>query len=157
MRYIKLVNNNPVNYSIEQFAIDYPNATIYSNSSMPDTYMLSQYNVYPLVTTNPPVLEETQTAEEGTPSFFNNEWYQTWTARDLTEEEIDEMITVRTPIPVDPETAVRFFASEETIAQRSELCNNCPSYNRLKICAECGCIMPLKVKIKSAVCPIGKW
>ena len=157
MRYIKLVNNNPVNYSIEQFAIDYPNATIYSSSSMPDTYMLSQYNVYPLVTTNPPAPTETQIAVEGTPSFHDGEWYQTWTARDLTEEEIDEMIRVQTPIPADPEIAVSFFASEETVTQRSELCNNCPSYSRLKICAECGCIMPLKVKIKSSVCPIGKW
>jgi len=157
MRYIKLVNNNPVNYSIEQFTIDYPNATIYNNSSMPDTYMLSQYNVYPLVTTNPPASTETQIAVEGTPSFHDGEWYQTWTARDLTEEEIDEMIRVQTPIPADPEIAASFFASEETITQRSELCNNCPSYSRLKICAECGCIMPLKVKIKSAVCPIGKW
>lgn len=157
MRYIKLENNNPVNYSIEQFTTDYPNAKIYSNSEMPDTLLLAQYNVYHLVTTNPPILEETQTAEEGTPDFHDGEWYQTWTARDLTEEEIDEMITLRTPIPADPETALRFFASEEIIAQRSELCNNCPSYNRLKICSECGCIMPLKVKIKATVCPIGKW
>jgi hypothetical protein len=157
MKYIKLEDNRPVNYSIEQFVTDYPNARIYSTAAMPDSHLLAQYNVYPLITTNPPILEETQAAEEGVPSFYNGEWYQTWTTRDLTEEEIDEMIVVRTPIPADPEIALAFFASEETVAQRSELCNTCPSYSRLKICAECGCIMPLKVKIKAAVCPIGKW
>jgi hypothetical protein len=159
MRYIKLDNSRqPVSYSIEQFAIDYPNARIYRDTAaMPDFDLLSQYNVHVLVTTNPPALGETQIAEEGTPQFYNGEWYQTWITRDLTLEEIDELIVVRTPIPADPETGVLFFASEETVAQRSELCNNCPSYSVLKICAECSCIMPLKVKIKAAVCPIGKW
>jgi hypothetical protein len=159
MKYIKLDDSRqPVNYSIEQFAIDFPNARIYNNTAaMPDPYLLGQYNVYQLVTTNPPILEETQTTEEGTPRFYDGEWYQTWNTRDLTLEEIDELIAVRTPIPADPEVAVSFFASEETVTQRSELCNNCPSYSQLKICAECRCIMPLKVKIKSSVCPIGKW
>jgi hypothetical protein len=157
VKYIKLENNEPVNYSIEQLLTDFPNARIYSNSMMPDAYLLEQYNVYPLVTTNPPIPVETQTAEEGTPSLQNGEWYQTWTTRDLTEQEIDEIISVRTPIPASLEIAQEFFASDELITQRSELCKDCPSYSKLKICAECNCIMPLKVKIKSAVCPIGKW
>jgi len=158
MRYIKLENNIPVNYSMEQFTTDYPNARIYSNSAAtPDAYLLSQYNVYQMVTTNPPILEETQAYEEGVPSYYDGEWYQTWIVRDLTQDEIDELIAKRSPIPADPETAILFFASEETITQRSELCNNCPSYSVLKICAECSCIIPLKVKIKAAVCPIGKW
>lgn len=157
MKYIKLVNNNPVNYSIEQFVIDYPNATIYSNSSMPDAHLLSQYNIYPVITTNSPALTDTQIAEEGNPIFHDNEWYQTWIVRDLTEEEIDEIISLRTPIPASPEIALEFFASDELVTQRSEICSSCPSYSQLKICAECKCIMPLKVKIKSAVCPIGKW
>lgn len=157
MRYIKLENNTPVNYSIEQFAIDYPNVTIYSNSAMPNAHLLLQYNIYPLVTTNPPILAEGQVAEEGLPSFYNDEWYQTWITRDMTAEEIDEMIRVQTPIPADPETAQRFFASDELVTQRSEICSTCPSYSQLKICTECGCIIPLKTRLKSAVCPIGKW
>ena len=157
MKYIKLEFSMPVNYSIEQFVIDYPNAGIDSTSSNPDVYILAQYNVFPLITTNPPVVEETQICVEGLPNFNNGEWHQTWNIRDLTLEEIDEVIATRTPIPADPEIAQQFFASEETITQRSELCSNCPSYSLLKICAECRCIMPLKVKIKSTVCPIGKW
>ena len=157
MKYIKLKNSQPMYYSIEQLGIDYPDANIYSNSSIPDNYLLEQYNVYPLVTTNPPILEETHVAAEGPPNFHDGEWYQTWYARELSSEEIDEIIDARTPIPADPEIALEFFASEETITQRYETCKSCPSYSMLKICAECKCIMPLKVKIKSAVCPIGKW
>jgi hypothetical protein len=109
------------------------------------------------VTTNPPILEETHVAEEGPPNFQDGEWYQTWYARELSSGEIDEIIDVRTPIPADPEIALAFFASEETINQRYETCKSCPSYSMLKICAECKCIIPLKFKIKAAVCPIGKW
>lgn len=157
MRYIKVDNEMPRMYSIEQFNIDYPNIEIYRERSIPDLYLLAQYNVYPLVTTNPPILEETHVAAEGMPTFHDGEWYQTWYARELSSEEIDEIIDVRTPIPASPEIALEFFASEETITQRYETCKSCPSYSMLKICAECKCIMPLKVKIKSAVCPIGKW
>lgn len=157
MKYIKLEYSVPVNYSIDRFLTEYPNAKIYDNSGMPDAQLLSQYNIYPLVTTNPPEPEETQTVEEGLPKYHDGEWHQTWILRDLRQEEIDEIIAVRTPIPANPEIALEFFASEETVTERSELCNSCPSYSKLKICAECKCIMPLKVKIKAAVCPIGKW
>lgn len=157
MKYIKLENNVPVNYSIEEFDIDYPGARNINIEAVLDTNLLARYNVYPLVTTNPPIPEETQTFEEGTASYQDGEWYQAWRIRDLTLEEIDEVIATRTPIPANPEMAQQFFASEETVTQRSELCSNCPSYSLLKICAECRCIMPLKVKIKSAACPIGKW
>ena len=157
MRYIKLEFSMPVNYSIEQFVIDYPNAGIYNTGSNPDAYMLAQYNVFPLITTNPPVVEDTQICVEGLPSFNNGEWHQTWITRDRTEEEIDAVISEQTPIPADPEIALEFFASDELVGQRSEICSSCPSYSQLKICAECKCIMPLKVKIKAAVCPIGKW
>jgi hypothetical protein len=157
MRYIKLQQNIPIDYSIEQFSIDYPNDNIYSKTSMPDVDLLAKYNVYPLVTTNPPVLEETEIAEEGIPFFDNGEWHQSWTTRQLTEEEIDKMISDRTVIPVGDTVSLNFFASEEVITERNALCNSCPSYSRLKICRECGCIMPLKVKLTSAVCPIGKW
>lgn len=157
MKYVRLKNTKPEIYSIEEFVAEFPYITIYNNSSMPDLYLLEQYNIYPLVTTNPPILEETHVAEEGIPKFQDGEWHQTWYARELSRSEIDELIAVRTPIPADPEMAQQFFASEETVTDRFRLCSNCPSYNLLTICAECRCIMPLKVKIKSAVCPLGKW
>ena len=40
---------------------------------------------------------------------------------------------------------------------RLAICRDCPSFNKLRICNECKCIMPLKVKIPNAKCPLGKW
>jgi hypothetical protein len=160
MRYIKLQDNKPVNYSIEQFTVDYPNAVVYSNSAMPDPMLLVQYNVYPLITINPPAVKEAQTAEEGVPSFNHGEWYQTWVVRDFTEQELTKIINGEIPVLVSPQAPAAMsgiFASEETVNQRHEICKSCPSYTRLKICAECGCIVPFKIKITEAVCPLNKW
>jgi len=42
--------------------------------------------------------------------------------------------------------------------QRIEICKNCPSYNStIFVCKECGCFMPVKTKIPTAKCPLGKW
>jgi hypothetical protein len=42
--------------------------------------------------------------------------------------------------------------------ERLEICKSCSSYkNNISMCMECGCIMPLKVKIKNASCPKDKW
>ncbi len=43
------------------------------------------------------------------------------------------------------------------LAERIEECKKCPELNQFKFCRQCGCHMPLKVRIKSARCPIGKW
>lgn len=40
--------------------------------------------------------------------------------------------------------------------ERKSICDTC-EYNREWYCKKCGCILPIKVKIKSAYCPIGKW
>jgi hypothetical protein len=41
---------------------------------------------------------------------------------------------------------------------RMDICNGCPELIDLtKQCKKCGCIMPLKTRLKKAVCPIGKW
>jgi len=48
--------------------------------------------------------------------------------------------------------------SDELAVERLSICQNCPSYKkRLKQCKECGCIMPAKVKLPNAFCPLGKW
>lgn len=48
---------------------------------------------------------------------------------------------------------------EEEIADiRLEICRGC--YHLVKLtqqCDECWCVMPLKVKLPNAECPIGKW
>ena len=101
MRHIKLENNMPVNYTLEQLFIDVPDAVIYKNSQMPHPELLSNYNVYPLVTTPQPSLNEDETVEEGTPEFKDNEWQQTWIIRKLSTDEIQEIIDSRQSVVTD--------------------------------------------------------
>jgi hypothetical protein len=47
---------------------------------------------------------------------------------------------------------------EQTAIDRYAICLECDRFFKAtKQCKECGCIMPLKVKLKNAECPIGKW
>lgn len=47
--------------------------------------------------------------------------------------------------------------TEKHIAlERLNTCNTCPDLH-LKICKNCGCFMPAKVKIAKAECPKGLW
>lgn len=42
--------------------------------------------------------------------------------------------------------------------ERFEICKLCPRLIQItNQCRECGCFMNLKVKLKAATCPIGKW
>lgn len=48
--------------------------------------------------------------------------------------------------------------SEEVSEKRFQICKSCPELIQLTSqCKKCGCVMPLKVKLKAAECPIGKW
>ena len=47
---------------------------------------------------------------------------------------------------------------ENEANRRFEICKLCPRLiQATKQCKECGCFMNMKVKLKTAVCPIGKW
>ena len=48
---------------------------------------------------------------------------------------------------------------EESVAdERMDICLACPELIGLtKQCKQCGCLMVGKVKLRDAVCPIGKW
>lgn len=49
-------------------------------------------------------------------------------------------------------------ASDEDREARLDVCGQCPELIQLtKQCKQCGCIMPLKTKLKAATCPLGKW
>jgi hypothetical protein len=49
-------------------------------------------------------------------------------------------------------------ASEEEASARMAICEECPSLLRITSqCKECGCFMKMKTKLKTAVCPLGKW
>jgi hypothetical protein len=43
-------------------------------------------------------------------------------------------------------------------SQRYAECLTCDRFRRLsRQCKECGCFMLVKVRVKSASCPLGKW
>ncbi len=160
MRYIILENNQPVNYSIEQLLKDYPNAKIYKKSKMPNEQLLANYSVYPLITEATLDTKEDETVEESTPEFRNGEWHQTWRVRKLTQKEIDMIVESRQTdfnISTIDDNTTDFFATTELQEQRYEICKSCDSFTALKTCRECGCIMPLKIKISDVSCPVGKW
>ena len=48
--------------------------------------------------------------------------------------------------------------SDEEQTKRMDICSACPELIPVtKQCKKCGCIMPLKTKLKAATCPLGKW
>lgn len=160
MRHIKLENNVAIDYPIEQLLVDVPDAIIYKNSQMPHPELLANYNVFPLVTTPRPPLNEDETAEEGAPEFKDGEWQQTWNVRKLSAAEVQEIIDAnafQNNSVVENNTGVSFLADSQTQEARYDLCKDCTSFTALKTCKECGCIMPLKIKLHGAICPLGKW
>lgn len=47
---------------------------------------------------------------------------------------------------------------EQAAQERMDVCLACPELIGLtKQCKQCGCLMVGKVKLRDAVCPIGKW
>ena len=48
---------------------------------------------------------------------------------------------------------------EESVSKsRLSICNDCDKFlKHIKVCNECYCFMPLKVKLAGVVCPVGKW
>lgn len=50
------------------------------------------------------------------------------------------------------------YASEPLADKRYDMCLKCPELIKItKQCKQCGCVMPLKTKLKEARCPLGKW
>ena len=66
-----------------------------------------------------------------------------------------------------------FDKNSELVNERSKICEKCPSNVKEKnkvfaiedevksisnrMCNECGCALPLKLRVKSEFCPLGKW
>lgn len=160
MRHIKVENNVAIDYPIEQLLVDVPDAIIYKNSQMPHPELLANYKVHPLVTTPRPLLNEDEAAEEGVPEFKGGEWQQMWNIRKLSTVEVQEIIeanTFQNNSVVENNTGVSFLANSQTQEARYAMCKDCTAFTALKTCKECGCIMPLKVKLHGASCPLGKW
>lgn len=161
MRYIKLKNGIPCDYTIEQLMIEYPNAIIYERTQMPSEKLLKQYDVYPLITESKPNLNEDEKAEESTPEFRDGEWHQTWVIKKLTEDEINEIIKNKTPAinstDIIADGILNFITNETVQTYRLSICNSCESFTIFKTCKECNCIMALKTRMLNSECPLNKW
>lgn len=49
-------------------------------------------------------------------------------------------------------------ASVGVASARLEICLECPELIKVtKQCKQCGCVMPGKVKLLEAICPLNKW
>ena len=42
---------------------------------------------------------------------------------------------------------------------RKEICNQCPHLSKIKMCTQCGCFMPMKIRLTGfgVKCPLNKW
>ena len=50
------------------------------------------------------------------------------------------------------------YVNEQESTDRYAICEECPELiGATKQCRKCGCFMKIKVKLKNAECPIGKW
>jgi len=52
------------------------------------------------------------------------------------------------------------FSTERTIAHRLAVCENCPHSAHKSVfhlCTQCGCIIPLKVRLRGSECPLQLW
>ena len=49
------------------------------------------------------------------------------------------------------------FTTVQIAQERYNICKQCPLFNSVKMCKACGCIMPIKVKLRYASCPDGQW
>lgn len=60
--------------------------------------------------------------------------------------------------PWDAFNPTKFNPDEVLSEKRYEICEACPRFFKItKQCKECGCFMPIKTKLKEAVCPLEKW
>lgn len=49
------------------------------------------------------------------------------------------------------------LVDKETQDKRWEICKGCDRLSEKNFCKLCGCFMPVKVKLKTVACPMGKW
>lgn len=50
------------------------------------------------------------------------------------------------------------LTSKEIADQRMAICDQCEAKDhKLNVCTVCGCLLPAKVKLKKASCPMEKW
>jgi len=82
MKYVKLTNGVPSEYSLNRLRVENPNVSF---PSTPSEASLVEYNVYPLVDGDKPAFD---IVTPGSIEEINGVWTQTYTGRNYTAEEI---------------------------------------------------------------------
>lgn len=50
------------------------------------------------------------------------------------------------------------FVDESVSTQRMAICDECEVQNKtIKVCTACGCVLPIKVRLKESTCPMELW
>lgn len=87
-KYIKVVDGNPIGYSIGQLKKENPNVSF---PKWPSEDQLKDYNVYKVKLIEQPKVEISQKVTEGNPVFIDGEWVQNWIVEDLKDEDVAEI------------------------------------------------------------------
>lgn len=84
--YIKLINNQPIRYSLEQLRQDNPQTSFPSSMS---EALLAEYLVYVVQPSMAPIPSANQALEEtGYEQVSDGSWVQVWNLRSMTEQEL---------------------------------------------------------------------
>ena len=75
-------------YSISDLRTDNPQTSF---PAKPSDALLAEYGVFPVIRTDIPVVDYTQSVIEADPHLVNGEWVQAWTVTDRTAEEIAQI------------------------------------------------------------------
>ncbi len=85
---IKLVDDEPVEYSIRQLKRDHPNVSF---PAVISDEILAEYDVYPVTpVARPPLDGDTKSIQEGVPELILGSWNQVWEVTPKTPAEIQE-------------------------------------------------------------------
>jgi len=83
--YIRIVNDHPEEYSIDQLKRDNPMVSFPSDIS---NDILAAYGVYPVKLTEPPMKNPKKDIVQLAPVFINGEWCQKWGQTTISSKEI---------------------------------------------------------------------
>lgn len=83
--YVKVLDNDITEYSLEQLRRDNP---LVSFADVVSQQVLLEYGVYPAVSTSAPVVPATQVAEPAGFEYLNGTYTQTWRIRDMDVQEL---------------------------------------------------------------------
>ena len=73
-----------------------------------------------------------------------------------TKEQLDQEI-----VDSYERTSEHLRSNQQLQQERLAVCNNCPAkttlYEYFDGCSECNCILKVRVQVRTATCPLGKW